>query len=203
VRCLLVVAHPLKNSLCATIASEAADAMLAAGHELRIHDLYDSGFQPALTADERKNYYGSYEITEMKQEVEELQWAEILVLVFPTWWFGMPAVLKGWIDRVWGPGIAYDHARNLGAISPRLHALRHTVAFTTLGSPWWIDYFVLRRPVRRILKFAILGPCAPNSTLKFVSFYKCEKLSVAQVEKMKSRVRAAAAGLQRQTPAKS
>lgn len=134
-------------------------------------------FSPLLTPEERASYYISFDASEVTQEIEDLAWAEAIVLVFPTWWFGPPAILKGWFDRVWAPGVAYDHASDLGAIQPRLRRLQKVVAITTLGSPWWVDWLVLRQPVRRILKTAILRTCAPQASLTFLSFYECESLS--------------------------
>lgn len=189
---LLVVAHPLEQSLCATLAKSARAALAAAGHQVEVLDLNRSGFQPALTAAERRSYYQGFDQVELAREIAQLQQAELLVLVFPTWWFGFPAILKGWFDRVWGPGIAYDHAADLGTITPRLLNLKHALAITTLGSPWWVDRFVMWRPVRRVLKTAILKFCAPNCKLEFLSFYNCEKLSAEQVQNITGRVAAAA-----------
>ena len=89
----------------------------------------------------------------------------------------MPAVVKGWFDRVWGPGIAFDHAPRFGPIHPRLDQLRYVLAITSLGSPWWIDVLIMRRLVRRILKIALLGACARKSRLQFLSFYSCEDVT--------------------------
>lgn len=174
-RCLIITAHPLDRSLCQEFAREAIDTLMTAKHECRHVDLYRSGFFPALTKVERASYYSDFATTELTKEIEDLLWAETILLIFPTWWFGPPAILKGWFDRVWAPGVAYDHAIDLGAIRPRLHQLRRVVAITTLGSPWWVDWLVLRRPVRRVLKTAILKTCAPHASLTFLSFYKTER----------------------------
>jgi putative NADPH-quinone reductase len=131
-----------------------------------------------------------FDASAIQPQVERLLAAEALVLAFPTWWFGFPAVLKGWFDRVWAPGIAYDHASDLGPITPRLHNLRRTLAITSLGSPWWVDRLVLRRPVRRVLKTAILGACAPACRLEMLSLYEAEDLAARQVDAFCSRVRA-------------
>lgn len=113
-----------------------------------------------------------------------------MVLVFPTWWFGFPAILKGWFDRVWAPGVAYDHASDLGPIRSRLGGLRRVLAVTTLGSPWWVDRLVMRRPVRTILKRAIIGACAPKCGFEMLSLYEAEKASQAKVGRFMDRVRA-------------
>jgi len=187
--CLVVIAHPLRESLCHTLARTAIAALTAAGHELVIEDLYQSRFEPALTADERSSYYrGSFDASAVGAEIERLRAAEALVLVFPTWWFGFPAALKGWFDRVWAPGVAYDHASDLGLIQPRLSKLRHAVAITSLGSPRWVDWLVLRQPVKRILKTAILGTCAPKCRFEMLSLYRAEKLSPTQVEQFGARI---------------
>jgi len=140
---------------------------------------------------ERAGYYGGYDKSALENEIADLQWAESIILVFPTWWFGPPAILKGWFDRVWAPGIAYEHASDLGPIKPRLSSLRKVLAFTTLGSPWWVDYFILRRPVRRVLKTAILAACAPRASFRLISFYRAERIEGSLAEKWMCRVRAA------------
>lgn len=190
-KCLLVLAHPLANSLNATLAQAAAAALRDAGHEVKVRNLYETGFSPALTTAERQGYYTGFDSSRIAAEAEELQEAETLVLVFPTWWFSLPAMLKGWIDRVWAPGVAYDHATDLGALKPRLQGLKHTIAITTLGSPWWVDRFVMRQPVKRVLKWGVVRACAPKSSFRFLSFYTCEKKTPQQVEDMVAKVRAA------------
>lgn len=191
---LLATAHPLADSLCAHLANQAAATLRAAGHDLMVEDLYAQSFAPALTADERHSYYSpAYAQTAVAEQAARLLAAEALVLVFPTWWFGFPAILKGWFDRVWGPGIAYDHADDLGAIRPRLHGLRRVLVVTTLGSPAWVDWLVLRRPVRRVLKTALLGTCAPQAHLQMLTLYRAEKLAPATVAGFVSRLQAALA----------
>ena len=160
-----------------------------------IIDLYAAGFNPALTEAERASYYASFDRSRLEGEIADLLWAEALVLIFPTWWFGFPAILKGWFDRVWAPGVAYDHAADLGRIRPRLTALRRVIAITTLGSPWWVDHLVMRQPVRRVLKTAILGTCAPQAKLTFLSFHGCERLSASAVAKARARVAKAIASI--------
>ncbi|WP_264294002.1 NAD(P)H-dependent oxidoreductase [Diaphorobacter aerolatus] len=148
------------------MAQFAIAALNAKGHEVIVEDLYESRFSPALTTKERQSYYSpEFDATATQGQIDRLLSAEMLVLIFPTWWFGFPAMLKGWFDRVWAPGVAYDHATDLGPIKPRLQNLRHALAITSLGSPWWVDRLLLWQPVRRVLKTALLGTCAPNAVL--------------------------------------
>jgi NAD(P)H dehydrogenase (quinone) len=180
--CLLVTAHPLASSLCHSLANTAYQTLKAAGHDVTSEDLYAQGFSPALSAAERAGYYETaYDAGAVRAQAQRLQDAEGLVLCFPTWWFGFPAILKGWFDRVWAPGIAYEHAGDLGAIKPRLPKLKHVLVITSLGSPWWVDTFVMRQPVKRILKTAILGTCAPQAQFEMLSIYSSEKLASGKV----------------------
>lgn len=193
--CLVVIAHPSKESLCRTVAVKAIDSLRAAGHVVVVEDLYANGFAPTLTEAERASYYGSrYDSSAVQAEIGRLLAAEGLVLFFPTWWAGFPAILKGWFDRVWAPGVAYDHADDLGPIKPRLTELRKVLAVTSLGAPWWVDRFVLRAPVKRVVRRAILGACAPVAKFEMLSLYKAEKLDAGQVQRFARKVERALAG---------
>jgi putative NADPH-quinone reductase len=182
-KCLLVTAHPLAESLGRTLADQARKVLESAGHEVVEEDLYARGFDPCLTVAERRAYYASrHDPSAVAGEAARLRAAEAVILVFPTWWFGFPAILKGWFDRVWAPGVAYDHDPDFGPIVARLDRLRHVVAITTLGAPWWVDRLVLWQPVRRVLDIALLQTCAPQCRLTMLSFYKCERLDARRVD---------------------
>ncbi|MDY0036592.1 MAG: NAD(P)H-dependent oxidoreductase [Zoogloea oleivorans] len=188
-RCLVVKAHPLSESLCALLTERAITGLRTAGHAVELEDLYAEGFDASLMAEERRSYYGKAYVTgEVQVQVERLLAAEAIVLVFPTWWFSFPAILKGWFDRVWAPGVAYDHSEGFGPIRPRLNNLRHMLVVTTLGSPWWVDRFLLRQPVKRILKTAIIGTCAPNCRVRILSLYKSEHLTPARVTRFSEKI---------------
>ena len=193
-KCLVVIAHPVPDSLCQALARRVVAALAAAGHEVMVEDLSGNGFAPALTRAERQGYYQPpCDQSAVQPQVERLLAAEALVLVFPTWWFGFPAILKGWFDRVWLPGVAYDHADDLGPIRPRLLGLRRALAVTSLGAPGWVDRLLMRQPVKRVRKTALLGTCAPKCRLEMLSLYKAERLTPPQVEAFARRVEQALA----------
>jgi NAD(P)H dehydrogenase (quinone) len=168
------------------------EMLQAEGHEVTLEDLYAEKFDAAMTAAERASYYeGQYFTQSVSAQVEHLLSAEAIVLVFPTWWFSYPAILKGWFDRVWAPGVAYDHSTGYGPIKPRLHNLREMLVITSLGVSWWVNRIIMRQPVKRILKRAIIGACAPRCRFQIVSMYKSESLSSAQVDEFWLRVKRA------------
>ena len=133
---------------------------------------------------ERESYYeDQFNEHQVSADIEQLKQVESLVLIFPTWWFSFPAILKGWFDRVWAPGHAYEHASDYGPIKQCLNNLKEMNVVTTLGSPWWVDAFILRKPVKKVLKFALLGACTTNCKFKMLSLYNSEKLSKTKVDK--------------------
>lgn len=190
-KCLVVVAHPLKESLCQYLTAQTIEHLESKGYQITVLDLYERQFPPSLTIHERQSYYQSnFDDSLLEQEILQLKQAESLVLVFPTWWFGFPAILKGWFDRVWAPGYAYNHASDLGAITPCLNNLKEVKVITTLGSPWWVDKFVLWQPVKRVLKIALLGACTKSCKFEMLSFYNSENASTSRVESFVQKIKA-------------
>lgn len=120
---LFVFAHPEPRSLAASLRQVAIEALEAAGHEVQVSDLYalhwkasvDRSDFPSLAADARLQVaaasgeaFAAEALTaDVKAEQDKLLWADALILQFPLWWYSMPAILKGWVDRVYAYGFAY------------------------------------------------------------------------------------------------
>lgn len=188
-KCMVVTAHPLSASLCRTLTDRVVAQLQATGHDVVLEDLYADNFDPVLTAGERESYYSdAYDATQVTEQVERLLAAEAIVVIFPTWWFGFPAILKGWFDRVWGPGVAYDHAHDFGPITNRLKKLKRLLVITTLGAPWWVDRIIMRQPVKKIVKIALLSTCAPRCKFEMLSLYKSEDLKTEKVDRFARRI---------------
>ena len=202
-RCLLVSCHPLADSLCNHLVDRVKQGF--AGHPIEVEyfDLYDSGFAAPLTAAERRCYFaGEFDAAALGAEIAALQRAEILVLVFPTWWFGMPALLKGWFDRVWAPGVAFAHPTEPGGrITAKLDRLRHCLVVTTLGSPWWFDRLIMWRPLRRILEKALIGTCAPGARFDMLSLYNAMALEQPRLDRFLARIDDAVVDIAQSRPA--
>jgi NAD(P)H dehydrogenase (quinone) len=83
------------------------DELAQKGHAVRVRDLYESGFDPVLKAADFEELAQGRVSADIQPEQDELRWADQLILVFPIWWAGLPAILKGYIDRVFSYGFAY------------------------------------------------------------------------------------------------
>ncbi|MGL4728346.1 MAG: NAD(P)H-dependent oxidoreductase, partial [Bosea sp. (in: a-proteobacteria)] len=103
-RILLVYCHPCTESFGAALRDTASAALTLAGHEVDLIDLYAEGFDPVMGASERRGYHtpGDIEVP-VADHLARLRQAEGLIFIYPTWWYGPPAMLKGWLDRVWVP----------------------------------------------------------------------------------------------------
>lgn len=158
-RVLMIHAHPLpSSSFSGAIAAAVRRGLEDAGHDVVYFSLYDSrtSFQASLTADERQRYLGPTPsrpdfppypkpARDVAASVAELNKCDALVFVYPTWWFNVPAVLKGWLDRTFLPGVAFklphierQHNPNVevrGGLVPGLPNIKKLGIVTTFGAP--------------------------------------------------------------------
>lgn len=134
---LVVLAHPTAGSLNHAIADRACTALRTAGHDVHCLDLYALGFRAAMSADERAAYHTDAPITDpmVREHAELVRTSAAIVFVYPTWWSSMPAMLKGWLERVFVPGIGFQF-NDEGKVRPALTHVRRLVGISTYGSPW-------------------------------------------------------------------
>ena len=141
---LVISAHPSENSFISTLRAEVLSELGSLHHEVRHHDLYAENFNPVFSAYERLNHVGDIAVKlqnrpDLASHVEDIQWAEALVLVYPTWWSGQPAILKGWIDRVLMNEVAWVLPEGAARIRPLLTNIRKIVVVTTHGSTKFVN----------------------------------------------------------------
>jgi putative NADPH-quinone reductase len=141
-RVLVIYCHPGPDSFSAALRDAAVSGLASAGHSVELRDLYAEGFDPVLSEQQRGVYFDETENARgLEDHVAALRRAEGLLLIYPTWWFGMPAMLKGWFDRVWVPGVAF-HLGGQKVLQPLLTNIRRIGVVTTYGSPWWLLWWV-------------------------------------------------------------
>jgi NAD(P)H dehydrogenase (quinone) len=160
-----------------------------AGHVVETRDLYAEGFAPVLTAEQRGGYYDeAVNTVGIETDVAALRRAEALLLVYPTWWFGLPAMLKGWFDRVWVPGVAF-RLDGTGGLQPLLTNIRRIGVVTTYGSPRWLHWFICW-PDWRMVRYGFRPLCAQRCRLEWISLAHMDTSTAQQREQFLARVRA-------------
>ena len=171
-RALVVYCHPREGSFTAAVRDTVVAKLDAAGAETRVLDLYARGFDPILTPEEHE----CYEIcpdncAPVEEDVAQLRWCDTLIFVYPTWWYGLPAVLKGWMDRVLLPDVAFfmPNAENKN-VSRGLDHITRLGVFTTCGASWWATTFV-GAPGKRTLRRGVGLLCAPGHKKVFAAHY--------------------------------
>jgi putative NADPH-quinone reductase len=188
-RVLLVHCHPCEGSFGAALRDTALKSLAAAGHETRLLDLYAMGFNPVMSAPEREGYHtaGSNELP-VAEHLAALRWCEALIFTYPTWWYGPPAMLKGWLDRVWIPHATFGMPEANKPITRVLTNIRHVGAISTLGSPWWWWNLVMMAPGRRMLLTGIGVLCHPRCRTFWLGLHRMDSASAQQRAEFLARV---------------
>jgi NAD(P)H dehydrogenase (quinone) len=150
---VMVLAHPNADSLNHALAARARDTLRAGGHHVDLLDLYGLGFRAAMSAEERSAYHSDQPLidTMVAEHARLVKSADALVFVYPTWWSGLPAILKGWLERVMVPGVAFGF-NDKGRVRPALTNVRHLVGISTYGSPRSYIRFVNDNGRRTLLR---------------------------------------------------
>lgn len=141
---LMVHAHPDPGAFIGQLRSEAESLLKNQGHAIQISDLYAMNFNPVVTiddfldpldaprfelhAEQRKASADGTFAADIQEEQQKLLWADTILFYFPLWWYSVPAILKGWIDRVFAYGFAYGDHYNLSGT-------RAMLTLTTGGPP--------------------------------------------------------------------
>jgi NAD(P)H dehydrogenase (quinone) len=146
---LIVYAHPEPQSFNGAMKDLATEVLRGAGHTVQVSDLHAMKFDPAGGPDDfleradestfgyqREQRHASQQRSfepKLQAEIDKLGWADFVIFQFPLWWFSLPAILKGWVDRVFAMGFAYDLSRSYD--SGIFRGKRGMLALTTGGPP--------------------------------------------------------------------
>ncbi|PTW63271.1 putative NADPH-quinone reductase [Breoghania corrubedonensis] len=165
-RILVLYSHPVETSFNASLHEAVVRTLKASGHDVDDCDLYAEGFEPALTRQERIDYHDpDRNRANVADYVRRLEWAEALVLCYPVWNFGFPAMLKGFLDRVFLPGVSFKMEG--GKVVPSLHNITKMAAVTHYGGTRMRAFLAgdpPRKSVMRVLR-AVIKPFAPVTYL--------------------------------------
>lgn len=125
-RALVVYCHPREGSFTSAVRDLVLEKLAARGSEVRVTDLYAGSFDPILSVKELEGYETCPDnCASVEADVADLRWCDTLIFIYPTWWYGLPAILKGWLDRVFLPDVAiFDADARAQYNSPRPSAYR-------------------------------------------------------------------------------
>jgi NAD(P)H dehydrogenase (quinone) len=191
-RVVIVFCHPTRQSFTGAALERVVSGLAAAGHAMRVIDLYAEGFRPELSREEHEqhliDHFARPDLRpDLVRHVEHLMWAEALVLVYPTWWSGQPAMLKGWFDRVLLNGVAWDLPEGATRIRPRLWNIRRLAVVTSHGSTKWVNALE-GEGGKRVVARALRVLCNRRCRTRWLALYNIDRTSLAKRQAFLERV---------------
>ncbi len=168
----VILAHPNPDSFAHELARRATAGLRAGGHHVELVDLYAIGFRAAMSADERVAYHSTSPILDpiVQQQADLVRSVDTLVFVYPTWWSGLPAMLKGWLERVMVPGVGFRFDERSGKVRPGLTNVRRLIGISTYGSPRWYVRAVNDNGRRTLLR-ALRLSCGLRTSRRWLAMY--------------------------------
>lgn len=190
---LVVTAHPSQESFLWALRNISLDQLRANGHDVRTRDLWQEEFDPVFSLFERKNHVSNPEVKfsefpELRSYVQDLLWCDALVLVYPTWWSSQPAILKGWIDRIFMNEVAWKLEDGRALLSPNLKNIRHISVVTVHGGTRLLNW-IEGEGGKRIAFRSLRSMFHWRTKTSWIAVYGLDKSTAAQRERAKTRVR--------------
>lgn len=177
-RAMVVFAHPVPESFSAALHEKVVSTLEASGWEVDDCDLNAEGFSPVMTMQERRNYHDeTINIEPVRSYVERLQKADGLFFVFPVWNFGYPAILKGFFDRVFLPGVSFELAD--GKVRGSLDNIKTLAAITTYGGTRW-RAFLAGDPPRKCITRPVRFVVDRSAQMKYLALYDMNRADDAK-----------------------
>ena len=166
-RTLIILGHPDKKSLCAGLADNYEKGARETGGDVARININDLSFNPNL-----KNGYRVIQPLEadLVEAQRLIKWANHIVIVFPVWWGSVPALLKGFLDRILLPGFAFKYRENSPAWDKLLSGKKARLIVTSDAPVWWL-YLTYFHPAVNMMKKAVLEFCgiSPVTVMSFGS----------------------------------
>ena len=184
---LVVYCHPDPASFTAAVRDVAVTTLRARGHEVRVRDLYADGFDPRVSAEERRTHGEVGPHDSVSGYAAELRWCEHLLLVYPTWWSGQPAMLKGWIDRVWVRGVAWELPAGATRVHARLKNVRRLTAITTHGSSKLVNALEGEAGKRTVTR-SMRSLCHPLARTRWIALYGMDTATAQERQQFLARI---------------
>jgi len=197
VRLLVIHAHPSPESFNADL-HRAVIERLRERNEVEDCNLYAEGFEAILDEAEFRGYEAREIAPALEPHVARLRNAQGLLCMFPTWNYGMPAIVKGYFDRVWKPGVAFELVN--GRPRPALTHITHLGVITTYGSPWAYNKLFMFEPNKRVFMRGFARLLAPKLQKLWLAQFSEDKISDEERSEFVRKARAEASEWALQPP---
>ncbi|SHH00804.1 Putative NADPH-quinone reductase (modulator of drug activity B) [Kaistia soli DSM 19436] len=192
---LVVYCHPCSDSYTAAVRDTVVAALGEAGHASAVIDLYGERFDPVMSAEERRGYHDeATNLAPFEDHARHLRWAQMVIFIYPTWWYGLPAMLKGWLERVMVPGFAFKMPTRHRGSRPNLTNIRRLMVFTTCGATPLVSW-VMGQPGRRTLLRGFRSVCHVRCRTGFMALYKMDSASDEARRRHLARIRSSVLGI--------
>jgi putative NADPH-quinone reductase len=192
-RVLYLYCHPVAESFHGALRAVALAGLARAGHEVDLCDLYGEGFNPVLDGSERRSYHDlAHNRRGLEGYIDRLQRAEALLVQFPTWCFGPPAMLKGYLDRLILPGVAFDLS-DPARVRPTLTNIKKLAGVVTYGRPRLAAWH-MGDPPRKLITRYLRWFIAPGAPVGYHALYSLNVATDAQRRAFLERVEQRMAG---------
>jgi len=184
----VIYAYPLQSGLAWELHRNVLAGLTEAGHEIDDLDLYAENFDPILSFDDRTDYHDlAVNKKRIRPYVERLQAADAVVLCHPVWNFGWPAILKGYFDRVFLPGVSF-HIDGNGKLEPGLANIRRLATVTTYGVDRLRALYLFDPPRANATRF-LRVVCHPKVKVDYLALYGINAMTEARAERFIAKVR--------------
>jgi NAD(P)H dehydrogenase (quinone) len=196
---LVVYAHPVEGSFASAVRDRVLAGLRAGGADVDVIDLYADGFDPVVDETAWRGHTTASGTEVFAGYARRLGAADALVFVHPTWWGGAPAVVKGFFDRVFVRGVAFDLDPGASRIRGRLGNLRDLAVFATHGSPWHTNFFLEGEPGKLFVSRQLRLLCSWRTRVSWIPVYGVDRSSAADRAAYLARAEAAAVRLGRRS----
>lgn len=195
-KALVVLAHPVPQSLTYSAARAAVDGLSAAGHDVVMLDLYREGFSPAMSPAERAAYHSDQPLiaADATRAAELVRSSQILVFVYPTWWSDVPAIMRGFFERVFIPTVAFELVPGATKVQPAMQHVRHIVGISIYGSPW-VYVRAIHDGGRRMITRALRLCTGRRTRTHWLALYHIDRADAAVRSAFLERIEASMAAL--------
>mgnify|MGYP005811187213 CR=1 FL=1 len=179
----IVFNHPYEGSFGSAILYSVVMGLRKANHDVDVMHLDDDRFNPAMTKEDLKAFVQHKSVDPQVIDYQtRIVMADHLIFIFPIWWDLMPAMTKGFIDRVLSPGVVYDHHPRGFGLVPLLDRLKGVTIITTMNKPKILYSLLIGNLIRKAMLRSVFGTMGYRN-LKWISFTRVKSVSQRRRER--------------------